>query len=61
MMTKDLGKYQSGNVTLISPLDKIKDYKEKQQKMEEVVEKSDALITDYIKINYAKAESLKAC
>jgi type IV pilus assembly protein PilQ len=60
MMTKDLGKYQSGNVTLISPLDKIKDYKEKQQKMEEVVEKSDALITEYIKINYAKAESFKS-
>jgi type IV pilus assembly protein PilQ len=60
MMTKELGKYQTGNVTLISPLDKIKDYKEKQQKMEEVVEKSDALITEYIKINYAKAESFKS-
>jgi type IV pilus assembly protein PilQ len=59
MMTKELGKYQTGNVTLISPLDKIKDYKEKQQKMEEVVEKSDTLITEYIKINYAKAESFK--
>ena len=60
MMTKELGKYQTGNVTLISPLDKIKDYKEKQQKMEEVVEKSDALITEYLKINYAKAESFKS-
>ncbi|MGB4499367.1 MAG: type IV pilus secretin PilQ [Methylococcaceae bacterium] len=60
MMTKELGKYQTGNVTLISPLDKIKDYKEKQQKMEEVVEKSDALITEYIKINFAKAESFKS-
>jgi type IV pilus assembly protein PilQ len=45
---------------LISPLDKIKDYKEKQQKMEEVVEKSDPLITEYIKIDYAKAESFKS-
>ncbi len=60
MMTKELGKYQTGNVTLISPLDKIKDYKEKQQKMEEVVEKSDALITEYLKINFAKAESFKS-
>ncbi len=59
MMTKDLGKYQTSNVTLISPLDKIKDYKEKQQKMEEVVEKSDVLVTEYLKINYAKAESFK--
>jgi type IV pilus assembly protein PilQ len=60
MMTKELGKYQTGNVTLISPLDKIKEYKEKQQKMEEVVEKSDALVTEYIKINFAKAESFKS-
>jgi type IV pilus assembly protein PilQ len=60
LMTKELGKYQTGNVTLISPLDKIKDYKEKQQKMEEVVEKSDALVTEYLKINYAKAESFKS-
>ncbi len=59
MMTKELGKYQTGNVTLISPLDKIKDYKNKQQKMEEVIEKSDALVTEYLKINYAKAESFK--
>ena len=59
MMTKELGKYQSGNVTLISPLDKIKGYKEKQQKMEEVVEKSDELITEYLKINFAEAENFK--
>lgn len=60
MMTKELGKYQTGNVILISPIDKIKDYKEKQQKMEEVVEKSDALVTEYLKINFAKAESFKS-
>ena len=59
MMSKELGKYQSGNVTLISPIDKIKNYTEKQQKMEDVVEKSDALVTEYIKINFAKAESFK--
>ncbi|MDD5228569.1 MAG: type IV pilus secretin PilQ, partial [Methylococcales bacterium] len=40
--------------------DKIKDYKEKQQKMEEVVEKSDVLVTEYLKINFAKAESFKS-
>jgi len=60
MMTKELGKYQTGNVILISPIDRIKDYKEKQQKMEEVVEKSDALVTEYLKINFAKAESFKS-
>ena len=55
MMTKDLGKFETGNVTLISPLDKIKDYKKKQQETDAVVEQLDPLVTEYIKINYAKA------
>jgi len=59
MMTKDLGKYETGNVTLISPLDKIKDYKKKQQETEKVVEQLDPLLTEYIKINYAKAENFR--
>jgi type IV pilus assembly protein PilQ len=59
MMTKELGKYETGNVTLISPLDKIKDYKKKQQETEKVVEQLDPLVTEYIKINYAKAENFR--
>lgn len=59
MMTKELGKFESGNVTLISPLDKIKDYKKKQQETEAVVQQLDPLSTEYIKINYAKAESFR--
>jgi len=59
MMTKDLGKYETGNVTLISPLDKIKDHKKKQQETEKVVEQLDPLVTEYIKINYAKAENFR--
>ncbi|MFZ2405406.1 MAG: type IV pilus secretin PilQ, partial [Methylobacter sp.] len=59
MMTKELGKYESGNVTLISTLDKIKDYKKKQQETEKVVEQLDPLTTEYIKINYAKAENFR--
>jgi len=59
MMTKELGKYESGNVTLISTLDKIKDYKKKQQETEKVVEQLDPLVTEYIKINYAKAENFR--
>jgi type IV pilus assembly protein PilQ len=59
MMTKDLGKFETGNVTLISPLDKIKDYKKKQQETEKVVEQLDPLVTEYIKINYAKAENFR--
>ena len=59
MMTKELGKFKSGNVTLISPLDKIKDYKKKQQETAAVVEQIDPLITEYIKIDYAKAENIR--
>lgn len=59
MMTKNLGKYETGNVTLISPLDKIKDYKQKQQETAAVVEQLDPLVTEYIKINYARAEEFR--
>ena len=59
MVTKELGQYESGNVTLIAPIDKIKNYKEKQQQMEDTLEKSNPLITEYIKINYAKGETLR--
>lgn len=59
MMTKGLGKYETGNVTLISPLDKIKDYKQKQQETAAVVEQLDPLVTEYITINYAKADDFK--
>lgn len=59
MMTKELGKYETGNVTLISPLDKIKDYKKKQQETEAVVEQLDPLVTEYIQINYSKAENFR--
>jgi type IV pilus assembly protein PilQ len=59
MMTKELGKFETGNVTLISPLDKIKSYKQKQQETEAVVEQLDPLVTEYISINYAKAENFR--
>jgi len=59
MMTKELGKFETGNVTLISPLDKIKDYKEKQQEAEKAVEQLEPLLTEYIKINYAKADDFR--
>jgi type IV pilus assembly protein PilQ len=59
MMTRGLGKYETGNVTLISPLDKIKDYKQKQQETAAVVEQLDPLVTEYIKINYAKADDFR--
>lgn len=58
LMTKELGKYETGNVTLISPLDKIKTYKEKQQATERVVAQLDPLVTEYIKVNYASAGAI---
>ncbi|MBF6647162.1 type IV pilus secretin family protein [Methylobacter sp. BlB1] len=59
MMTKDLEKYETGNVTLIAPQGKIKKYKEEQQKTETVVEQLEPLVTEYLKINYAKAEDFR--
>lgn len=59
MMTKGLEKYETGNVTLIAPVGKIKEYKEKQKETELVVEQLDPLVTEYIQINYAKAENFR--
>jgi type IV pilus assembly protein PilQ len=59
MMTKGLEKFETGNVTLIAPLGKIKEYKEKQQETEKVVEQLDPLVTEYIRINYARAENFR--
>jgi type IV pilus assembly protein PilQ len=59
MMTKGLEKYETGNVTLVAPVGKIKDYKEKQRAKEIIVEQLDPLVTEYLKINYAKAENFR--
>ena len=59
MMTKDLEKFESGNVILIAPVGKIKDYKKQQDETATVIEQLDPLVTEYIKINYARAENFK--
>ncbi len=59
MMTKGLEKFESGNVILVAPVGKIKEYKEKQQATEQVVEQLEPLVTEYIKINYARAENFR--
>ncbi|WP_374089551.1 type IV pilus secretin PilQ [Methylomicrobium lacus] len=59
MMTKGLEKYETGNVTLVAPVGKIKDYKEKQKEKEVVIEQLDPLATEYLKINYARAENFR--
>lgn len=59
MMTKGLEKFESGNVILIAPVGRIKEYKEKQQATEQVVEQLEPLVTEYIKINYARAENFR--
>ena len=59
MMTKGLEKFESGTVTLIAPVGKIKDYKEQQQDTAIVIEELDPLVTEYIKINYARAENFR--
>ena len=59
MMTKGLEKFESGTVTLIAPVGKIKDYKEQQQDTAIVIDELDPLVTEYIKINYARAENFR--
>ena len=59
MMTKGLEKFESGNVILVAPVGKIKEYKEKQQATEQVVQQLEPLVTEYIKINYSRAENFK--
>jgi type IV pilus assembly protein PilQ len=59
MMTKGLEKFESGNVILVAPVGKIKEYKEKQQATEQVVEQLEPLVTEYIRINYARAENFR--
>ena len=59
MMTKGLEKFESGNVILIAPVGRIKEYKEKQEATEKVVEQLEPLVTEYIKINYARAENFR--
>lgn len=59
MMSKGLEKFESDNITMIAPVGKIKEYKTKQQETEAVVEKLDPLVTEYIKINYARAENFR--
>ncbi len=59
MMTQGLEKFESGNVILIAPIGKIKEYKEEQQETVSVLEQLDPLFTEYIKINYARAESFR--
>jgi type IV pilus assembly protein PilQ len=59
MMTKGLEKFESGNVILVAPVGKIKEYKEKQQATEQVVEQLEPLVTEYVKINYARAENFR--
>ncbi|MFA5983474.1 MAG: type IV pilus secretin PilQ [Methylococcaceae bacterium] len=59
MLTKGLEKYETGNVTLIAPVGKVKEYKEKQRETENVVEKLEPLVTEYIKVNYARAENFR--
>ncbi len=59
LMTKDLEKFESGTVILIAPAGKIKEFKAHQQETESAIEQLDPLVTEYIKINYAKAENFR--
>ena len=59
MMTKGLEKFESGNVILVAPVGKIKEYKENNKPLSRLSSNSKPLITEYIKINYARAENFR--
>ncbi len=59
MMSKGLEKFESDNITMIAPVGKIKEYKTKQKETEAVVEQLEPLVTEYIKVNYARAENFR--
>lgn len=61
MMTKGLEKFESGTVTLIAPVGKIKDYKEQQQDTAIVIEELDPLVTEYIKLIMPGLKILETC
>lgn len=56
---KGLAKRQVDNVTLVAPMEKIRKLEEEEIEAQKVNERLEPLVTEYIPINYAQAESFK--
>lgn len=58
LRTRGLGKLEEGNVLLIAPQEELATRERQQLESERRIEEIEALSTEYIQINYAKAASL---
>jgi type IV pilus assembly protein PilQ len=56
---KGLAKRQVDNVVLVAPMEKIRKLEEEEIEAKKVKERLEPLLTEYIQINYAQAESFK--
>jgi len=56
---KGLAKRQVDNVVLVAPMEKIRKLEEEEIEAQKVNERLEPLLTEYIQINYAQAESFK--
>ncbi|WP_233144739.1 type IV pilus secretin family protein [Methyloprofundus sedimenti] len=59
LKSKGLGKRESGNVILVAPNEEIVKLEEEELKSQQVSERLEPLKTEYIQINYAKAENFR--
>ncbi len=59
LKSKGLSQRKTGNVVLVAPTEKIILLEEKELEAKKVVEQLEPLITEYIQINYARAEDIR--
>ena len=59
LKAKGLGQRQTGNVILVAPISEINKLEEEEIKSRQLVERLEPLRTEYIQINYAKAENFR--
>ena len=60
MKSKGLAKRQAGNVVLVAPIEQIIKIETEELKAKKIVEQLEPLRTEYIQINYAKAEDIQS-
>ncbi|WP_230991198.1 hypothetical protein [Bathymodiolus platifrons methanotrophic gill symbiont] len=59
LKSKGLAKREAGNVILVAPTAEILKLEEEELKSQEVAERLEPLKTEYIQVNYAKAENFR--
>lgn len=59
LKSKGLAKREAGNVILVAPTAEILKLEEEELKSQEMAERLEPLKTEYIQVNYAKAENFR--